>query len=94
MVFNQNFVQSVDPGPRNHGQTRKPSRLMDKDHGKDRVGLTSFKVHRGRSLALKKERNQVVITMNCSKAIPIPGYQQICEIIEPYKTQLKSNKGA
>jgi hypothetical protein len=31
--------------------------------------------------AVKKEKNQVIITMNCTKAIPIPGYQQICNLM-------------
>lgn len=48
--------------------------MKNREMSSDKVGLTSFKVNRNKTLDLKKEKNQVVITMNCSKAIPIPGF--------------------
>ena len=27
--------------------------------------------------------------MNCTKALPIPGYQQICSLMEPFKQSLQ-----
>ena len=62
--------------------------MKNREISSDKVGLTSFKVNRTKTLDLKKQKNQVVITMNCSKAIPIPGFQQICSIMEPYKNKL------
>ena len=38
---------------------------------------------------MKKEKNQVLISMNCSKALPLEGYQNICDLMKPYKGKLR-----
>jgi hypothetical protein len=70
MVFNQNYVTSFDANRGKSNLTKKPSMMKQRDEGEDFVGSTSFKVNRNRTM-VKKEKNQVVITMNCTKAIPL-----------------------
>lgn len=37
----------------------------------------------------KVEKNQVVISINCSKAVTVAGYEKICGLMEPVKTKLQ-----
>jgi hypothetical protein len=47
------------------------------------VGTSSFKVTRRRTVDQAKDKRDLVITMDCTKAIPIPAYEQICTLMEP-----------
>jgi hypothetical protein len=35
------------------------------------------------------EKSKYVLSMNCSKAVPLEGYDQICKIFEPCMNELK-----
>ena len=43
---------------------------------------------RGGSSIPLKEKNQLLLSINCSKAIPVQGYNMICDIMQPFKSKL------
>ena len=36
-----------------------------------------------------REKNQVLLTFNCNKAIPTEGYNMLCDLLEPWKSKLQ-----